>query len=140
LTTPPATALVEHDNSVQVLIAGALDRYAEHELSLDHTLEAIAEQLALVEQQLAPIAALRDQARIVLAQLMESGGITRAATTHAHFFLVPDTPTESYDAARLNSLIADLVGRGLADIAAEIVTTKKKGTRKGYLMVKPHKE
>ncbi len=48
--------------------------------------------------------------------------------------------SEKNQRERLNSLIADLLGRGHAAIAAEIVATKKKGARKGYLMVKPNRE
>jgi len=120
-------------------IQGALDRYAEHDLSLEQTLEIIAAELAQVEQQLAPIATLREQARTVLAQLMHAAGVVKAATTYAQLTLVPDTATESFDAARLNSLIGDLVGRGEVAVAAEIVATKKKGTRTGYLLVKPNR-
>ncbi len=145
IVTAPASpitfiAISEQHTSIQVLIQGALDRYAAGELALEQALEIIAAELALLEQQLSPIATLREQARTVLAQLMHSAGVVKAATSHAMLTLVPDTTTESFDAAKLNSLIADLVGRGLADVAAQIVATKKKGTRKGYLLVKPNRE
>jgi hypothetical protein len=136
----PSQFLTVNDPTQIPILQLALDQYAAKQLTAEQALELMAQQLASIEEQLAPIAALRDQARASMADLMVDAGLTKAATAHALLTLIPDTTTESFDAARLNSLIGDLVGRGHAAIAAEIVATKKKGARKGYLMVKPNRE
>jgi hypothetical protein len=136
----PAQIAILGASSAEYLLQLALDQYAAKEFDAEQALELMAQQLATIEQQLAPIAALREQVRASMAGLMVDAGLTKAATAQAQLTLVLDTTTESFDAARLNSLIGDLLGRGHAGIATEIVATKKKNTRKGYLMIKPNKE
>lgn len=140
IADPAAIATIPPPTGSLRLVELARAGYDDHTLTAQQALELMAEQLALLEDLLSQRLALRDQARAIMTALMRDASLSKAETTHALLTLVPDTATESYDAAKLNRLVSDLVGRGLAAVAAEIVATKRKGTRKGYLMVKSRTE
>jgi len=79
----PAQIAILGASSAEYLLQLALDQYAAKEFDAEQALELMAQQLATIEQQLAPIAALREQVRASTAGLMVDAGLTKAVTAQA---------------------------------------------------------
>lgn len=132
--TAGAALLVHAPQQEAAVIAEA---YADGELGPVEALRHLNTLLRSVDAVLRPLQEARDAIREAMAKpLLASGKLVELANEAVITWVEP-TISESYERAKVDQLVADLVTQGgpMTAVAAQIAALKKQSTRAGFVKV-----